>query len=81
MSIRIIKKRSAASVASSTSIPQDSVPQRLLTIKEAGRFAVVSDSTMRRWVRSGELRTYRAGKQIRIDIRDLTNFMRTSGHT
>jgi excisionase family DNA binding protein len=39
----------------------------LLTIKEAAAFAKVSTQTLRRAMKNGRLKFYRAGRQIRID--------------
>lgn len=43
----------------------------LLSIRKAAEYAGVSTSTVRRWIKSGTLKTYRAGKQVRIDEADL----------
>lgn len=43
----------------------------LLSIRTAADYAGVSASTVRRWIKSGSLKTYRAGKQVRIDEADL----------
>jgi excisionase family DNA binding protein len=53
-------------------------PQELLSVKQAAAFAVVSKSTVRRWLKGDGLPFYRAGRQIRIDKRDLVNFLRNS---
>lgn len=50
--------------------------ERLLSIDDAARFAAVSQSTVRRWIKSEGLRHYRAGRQIRIDRNDLLKFLR-----
>jgi excisionase family DNA binding protein len=47
----------------------------LLTIKEAAAFAKVSTQTLRRAIKAGELKFYRAGRQIRIDESDLVNYL------
>ena len=46
-------------------------PLRLISIKDAAEYARVSGSTVRRWIKSGALKTYRAGRQVRIDQADL----------
>ena len=52
-------------------------PKRLelLTIKEAAVFAKVSTQTLRRALKAGHLKFYRAGRQIRIDESDLVNYL------
>ena len=47
----------------------------LLTIKEAAVFAKVSTQTLRRGMKAGHLKFYRAGRQIRIDESDLVNYL------
>jgi excisionase family DNA binding protein len=47
----------------------------LLTIKEAAVFAKVSTQTLRRTIRAGQLKVYRAGRQIRIDESDLVDYL------
>lgn len=51
----------------------------LLSIKRAGGYAGVSVSTVRRWIKDDCHRTYRAGRQHRIDGNDLVTFMRGDG--
>ena len=46
-----------------------------LTVKQAAAYAVVSEPTVRRWIRSKALPVYRAGKQLRIALEDLINFL------
>lgn len=58
----------------------DSSPKELLTLREAIAFAKVSDPTIRRWIRTGVLRAYRAGRQVRIDKADLVRFLCRSIH-
>jgi excisionase family DNA binding protein len=48
---------------------------KLLTIKEAAAFARVSTQTVRRWIKAGYLKIYRAGRQIRINESDLVNLL------
>ena len=56
----------------------NSLPERFLTVKGAAHYALVSQSTIRRWIRDDGLPVYKAGRQIRINPRDLVKFM--SGH-
>ncbi len=54
------------------------VPARcltLLTVQEAANYASVSKQTVRRWIRAGDLRVLRAGRQIRIDESDLLAYL------
>jgi excisionase family DNA binding protein len=44
---------------------------KLLSVKDAAAYAKVSTQTMRRLIKAGDLRTYRVGRQIRIDESDL----------
>jgi excisionase family DNA binding protein len=46
-------------------------PLKLLTLRQAAEYAKVSIQTVRRWIEAGELKAYRAGRQIRIDESDL----------
>jgi excisionase family DNA binding protein len=47
----------------------------LLTVLEAADYASVSTQSVRRWIRSGDLRILRAGRQIRIDESDLLAYL------
>jgi excisionase family DNA binding protein len=47
----------------------------LLTVLEAADYASVSTQTVRRWIRAGDLRILRAGRQIRIDESDLVAYL------
>lgn len=48
---------------------------KLLSIQDAAKYADVSSTTVRRWVKAGDLRIYRAGRQIRINENDLIDFL------
>ena len=48
---------------------------RLLSIHDAAAYAGVSKTSVRRWIKAGDLRTYRAGRQHRIDETDLIEFL------
>jgi excisionase family DNA binding protein len=48
---------------------------RLLTVPEAAHYAKVSTQTIRRSLKAGRLKFYRAGRQIRIDESDLVNYL------
>jgi excisionase family DNA binding protein len=47
----------------------------LLTVQQAADYAAVSKQTVRRWIRAGDLRVLRAGRQIRIDECDLVAYL------
>jgi len=51
-------------------------PGRYLTIATAAHELSVSTRTVRRWVRTGELRTVRVGRQHRIERAELERFQR-----
>ena len=44
---------------------------KLLSVKESADYAKVSTQTVLRAIKAGHLKTYRAGRQIRIDESDL----------
>jgi excisionase family DNA binding protein len=46
-------------------------PLELLSVKDAAAYAKVSTQTVRRLIKAGNLKTYRVGRQIRIDESDL----------
>jgi excisionase family DNA binding protein len=46
-------------------------PLKLLSVKDAAAYAKVSTQTVRRLIKAGDLKTYRVGRQIRIDESDL----------
>ena len=48
-----------------------------MSIQEAADYAKVSTQTIRRWIKSGSLKIYRGGRQVRIDESDLVNFLST----
>lgn len=54
------------------------LPTRLLSVRKAAEYAVVSESTIRRWLKEG-LPFFRARRQIRIDQADLVKFLRAGG--
>lgn len=62
-----------------TSNQNPALPTELLTVPQAADYAVVSEPTVRRWVASGELPCFRAGRQIRIAREDLVDFLRKGG--
>jgi excisionase family DNA binding protein len=48
---------------------------KLLSVREAAGYAKVSPQTVRRWIKAGLLKIYRAGRQIRIDESDLLAYL------
>jgi excisionase family DNA binding protein len=50
-------------------------PLRLRSVKHSATYAQVSAQTVRRAIKAGELKTYRAGRQIRIDEADLIEWL------
>ena len=76
-----IKKRIATTPAApSGSAAPDPLPESFLTVKRAAHYAAVSEPSIRRWIKAKRLPCFRAGNQIRIDPRDIVNFMRIDDH-
>ena len=55
--------------------PAASTPQSLLSVRNAAEYYHVSQQTVRRLIKAGKLKTYRVGRQIRIDMDELVNCM------
>ena len=70
---RRLPRRSASGQEAQDAEPPRSL--RLLSIQEAAGYAKVSTQTIRRWIKSGRLKIYRGGRQIRIDESDLVDFL------
>jgi excisionase family DNA binding protein len=51
--------------------------ERYLSLQEVGDELGVSDQTVRRWVKAGELAAYKPGKEYRIKGSDLEEFLKT----
>jgi excisionase family DNA binding protein len=51
---------------------------KLFSVKEAAGFMGVHEMTVRKWIYSGRIRAYRAGKLIRIKEEDLMGFLESS---
>jgi len=47
----------------------------LLTFEEVKTFLNVSESTMRRWISAGKLKSYRLGRQLRFHPNGLAKFL------
>ena len=50
-------------------------PTMLLTVREAAALAKVSDPTIRRWIRTGQLKAHNSDRRVRINRTDLMNFL------
>jgi len=48
----------------------------LLTIEQTAKHVQVSDKTIRRWIKAGDLVAHRFGRQWRISSADLQTFIR-----
>lgn len=53
-------------------------PPSLLSVRGAADYYRVSQQTVRRMIKAGKLKTYRVGRQIRIDMDDLVKCMSSS---
>jgi excisionase family DNA binding protein len=51
-------------------------PESLLTIGQVADFCLVSNKTVRRWIKAGELPAAQLGNQWRVRPRDLDLFVR-----
>ena len=58
--------------------PMASPPPSLLSVKDAADYYHVSPQTVRRLIKAGRLKTYRVGRQIRIDLTDIIHCMSPS---
>lgn len=47
----------------------------LRTVREAATYARVAQQTIRRWLKTGKLKSYRVGHLIRIHQKDLDDFI------
>jgi excisionase family DNA binding protein len=48
---------------------------RLLTVKEAAKMLSLSERTIQRYLKSGELTYVRLGRSVRIELKDLEEFV------
>ena len=67
--------RAAVDDALRTSVPAS--PTECFTVKEAAAVAKVTEKTIRNWLAAKELTTFHAGRQLRVDRRELASFMAT----
>ena len=53
---------------------------RLLTIKEAAKFLNISETSLRRWIKKGEIKCYRLGNKgiIRFKMSDLQEYLESN---
>jgi excisionase family DNA binding protein len=65
--------RSRADTQSLAGTPPRSL--KLLSVRESAGYARISQQTIRRAIKAGRLKIYRAGKQIRIDEADLVQYL------
>jgi excisionase family DNA binding protein len=68
-----ITKRPSAPVERLGTVPPRSL--NLMSVQGAAQYAHVSTQTVRRAIKAGQLKIYRAGRQIRIDESDLVNYL------
>jgi excisionase family DNA binding protein len=73
MPINISRPRTAH-VAPAVTKPS-TLPDELLTMRQAMEIAQVADATIRRWIRRKELRAYKLGGQVRIARDDLLKLL------
>lgn len=52
------------------------LPDEYLSAQDAAKFASVTDSTIRRWIRQGRLTEHRAGVRVRVARADLERMMK-----
>jgi excisionase family DNA binding protein len=50
-------------------------PLKLMSVQDAADYVKVSAQTVRRWIKAGDLQTYRAGHQLRIYVTDLVHYL------
>lgn len=49
--------------------------ERLMRVAEGADFLQVAESTLRTWIRKGRIRAVRFGRLLRLDKRDLEEFI------
>jgi excisionase family DNA binding protein len=69
-------RRSPGSAKLNTSNPASRL-RRMLSIREAAEFFLVSDKTVRRWIASGELHAHKLGRQWRLAPEEIERFLAT----
>lgn len=57
---------------------QEKTATQFYTIDEIAELLKISYLTVFRWVKAGKLSAYKVGKQYRIDVQDLNNFLEKS---
>ena len=60
--------------------PAVSAPEPLLTIPKVANTCEVSEKTIRRWIKSGDLPAHKLGAQWRVAPRDLNHFLQERWH-
>jgi excisionase family DNA binding protein len=59
------------------SLVRDGMPTAVLDLREAGAYLGVSEGTLYRWVRAGEIPHLRFGRSIRFRVEDMEQFVRS----
>jgi excisionase family DNA binding protein len=68
-----ITKKPSTNVERLGAVPPRSL--KLMSVQGAAEYAHVSTQTVRRAIKAGHLKIYRAARQIRIDESDLVNYL------
>jgi excisionase family DNA binding protein len=74
--VRTELKVQLAGIVPSPKVP----PSPYMTTAEAGEYARVSPSTIRKWIRNGRLEAHGAGRGVRVRIDDLVDALRPQRH-
>ena len=53
------------------------VPSRMLSVKDIVKCCLVSERSIRRWIKAGELTVHRLGRRVLISEEDLVHFLET----
>jgi excisionase family DNA binding protein len=82
MGIRQVIREELQAVIKPTSLPRPyDKPKRInkpyLTVKEAAKMATLAPSTIRLYIRKGELKAHKAGRRVLIARTDLEDFLHT----
>ncbi len=51
------------------------VPKSFLTVRQVAERCGVSERTVRRWIKTGELRAHQLGRSVRVSEEDLAAFL------
>ena len=72
ISMKLARRSGAAGQVTQEIPPRPRAPR---SVKESAAYYNVSTQTVRRLIKAGKLKTYRVGRQIRIDESDLVDCM------